>query len=312
MGRQPRILVLRGGAIGDFIVTLPALTSLRRRWPGAEIELVGYPHIANLARLGGLVDRVRSLDEARMARFFSLRAEFPPEQATEIRSFDLVLSYLYDPHEVVRENMTRIGVKQLIYGCPIVETGHAVEHMMKPLDALAIYPEGDEPPELVLSRTRVHEARLRLPTPGERVLAIHPGSGSPTKNWPVENFLELATQARERLGAAPMFICGEADSAIEPVLAASGVPVLPLCSLTDLASVLAACAGYVGNDSGVTHLAACVDTPTVALFGPSDPAQWGPRGRSVQILRGDPPTTKGLAALPVDLVLEATRAAWPA
>jgi ADP-heptose:LPS heptosyltransferase len=308
MAKRPKILVLRGGAIGDFIVTLPALAALRRRWPDAEIEIVGYPHIANLARLGGLADRVRSLDEARMARFFSLRAEFPAEQAEEIRSFDLVVSYLYDPHDVLRENMRRIGVKHLIYGTPVVDAGHAVDHMMKPLAALAIYPEGEEKPLLALARAGVHNARLRLPAPGERLLAVHAGSGSPGKNWPAEKFLDLAARARERVGASPVFILGEADDALAPVLARAGVTVLPPCSLSDLAPALAACAAYVGNDSGVTHLAACVGTPTLALFGPSDPARWGPRGRCARILRGEPPTTEGLAALPVETVLKTLEA----
>ena len=308
MARQPVFLVLRGGAIGDFIVTLPALAALRRRWPDAVIELVGYPHIANLARLGGLVDRVRSLDEARMARFFSLRPEFPPEQAAEIRSFDLVLSYLYDPHGVLRENMDRLGAKQFLYGSPIVEAGHAVEHMMKPLDTLAIYPEGDECPELVLTRRQVGEAGRRLPAPGDRVLAIHPGSGGVAKNWPVERFLDLAARVKEERGLTPLFICGEADHALAPTLRESGVAVLPTCPLTELAPILAACAGYVGNDSGIAHLAACVGTPTVALFGPSDAVRWAPRGRRVTLLQADPPTAEGLAALPVESVLSAASA----
>ncbi|MBN1556769.1 MAG: glycosyltransferase family 9 protein, partial [Lentisphaerae bacterium] len=290
-----------------FIVTLPALAALRRRWPGAVVELTGYPHIANLARLGGLADRVRSLDEARVARFFSLRPDFPPEQAEEIRAFDLVLSYLYDPHEVLRGNMERLGVKQLIYGSPIVEEGHAVEHMQKPLEALAIYPEPGERPELVLGRRRVRDAAQRLPAPGARVLALHPGSGSPKKNWPLTHFLELARRAREAYGLTPLFIHGEADRALVPEIAAAGVALWPTGPLTELAPVLAACAGYVGNDSGITHLAACVGTPTVALFGPSDAARWAPRGRRVAVLEADPPTPEGLAALSVDAVLEAVR-----
>jgi heptosyltransferase III len=311
MHLHPRILVLRGGAIGDFIVTLPALTALRRQWPEAWIELIGYPHIAELARLGGLVDRVRSLDAARMARFFSLRAEFPAEQVEDLLSFHVVLSYLYDPHGVLRENMERIGVRQLIAGNPIVETRHAVVQMLEPLVTLAIFADGDECPELDLRRADVHRVRLGLPAPVSRVLALHPGSGSSRKNWPVDRFLELAERARSELGAAPLLIHGEADAELLPVLEASGFPLLPPGDLCGLARVLAACAAYVGNDSGVSHLAACVGTPTVALFGPTDPALWGPRGRSVQILRGRG-GPDSLQRLSVRTVLSAIRAVWPA
>jgi heptosyltransferase III len=310
MRGHPRILVLRGGAIGDFIVTLPALTALRRQWPQAWIELIGYPHIADLARLGGLADCVRSLDEARMARFFSLRPEFSPEQVAELRAFDLVISYLYDPHAVLRENMERVGVRQLIAGDPIVALRHAVDQMLAPLVTLAIFAEGDECPHLELKRAGVHAARLGLPAPVSRVLAIHTGSGSPRKNWPVERFLELAGRARSQLGAAPLLIHGEADADLLPVLQASGFPLLPPGDLCALAHVLAACRAYVGNDSGISHLAACVGTPTIALFGPTDPVLWGPRGRSVQILTGGGP--EGLNRLRVRTVLSAVRAVWPA
>ena len=71
MNKQIRFLILRGGAIGDFILTLPAIAAVRERWPDAYIELIGYPHIANLALAAGLVDHVDSLDRAEMARFFS-------------------------------------------------------------------------------------------------------------------------------------------------------------------------------------------------------------------------------------------------
>lgn len=76
----PRIRVLRGGAIGDFVVTLPAIRLLRERWPDAYIDLVGYPHITSLAVAGGLVDRVTSLDGADIARLFSLRPDLPDGQ----------------------------------------------------------------------------------------------------------------------------------------------------------------------------------------------------------------------------------------
>ncbi len=83
-----------------------------------------------------------------------------------------------------------------------------------------------------------------------------------------------------------------------------GAPVLQGCSLPEVAAVLSQCRGYVGNDSGVTHLAAAVGVPTVALFGPTDPAVWGPRSRRVSIMRARPPTTAGLAALRVADVLD--------
>ena len=88
-----RILFIRGGALGDFIVTLPAVRALRRTWPDARIELVGRPEFASLAVLCGLADRDLSLDSARFAAYFVTRATLPPAECEWLRSFDLVFPY---------------------------------------------------------------------------------------------------------------------------------------------------------------------------------------------------------------------------
>jgi heptosyltransferase-3 len=287
---RPRFLFLRGGAIGDFLVTLPVLRALRDRWPGAHIELVGYPHIARLALLGGLVDHVASLDAAGIARFFSLRPQFPDEQKAYVRSFELVFLYLHDPGEVVRENLQLAGATQVIYGSPIVRGGHAVDHLLKPLETLAIYEQGAAPalawPEALRAEGR---ARLEQWGLGGRVLAIHPGSGSRAKNWPAAQFAALAKRAAAE-GLRPFFLIGEAEAELGVaralVDAAPGVPHVVGLELEEAASVLSASERYVGNDSGITHLASALGLPVVALFGPSDPASWGPRGARVRVLRG--------------------------
>ena len=282
--KQARFLILRGGAIGDFILTLPALQALRDRWPDAYIELVGYPHIANLALAAGLVDHVESLDRADAARLFTWRPTFSEEQAAHLRSFDLVLSYLHDPDGVVSANLKSAGVKQVIYGSPIVEKGHAIDHLMKPLETLAVY--GEKPlPRLKLGAERGREWLAARGLSGD-VIAIHPGSGSPKKNWPAENFVKLA----ERLGKSgqgSFMIFGEADDEAAALIRRMmpGVIELTGCTLVELASVLAACRAFVGNDSGVTHVAAALGLTTIVMFGPSDVDRWGPRGSHVRVIK---------------------------
>jgi heptosyltransferase-2 len=141
------------------------------------------------------------------------------------------------------------------------------------------------------------------------VISLHPGSGSFRKNWPVEQFALLADRVRSSMPAQPLFILGEADAAAARALPrlAPAVPVLANRTLKEVASVLAASRGYVGNDSGITHLAAALGVPVVALFGPTDAAMWGPRGANVVILRGREPTSEALAAIEPDAVLEALR-----
>ncbi len=154
------------------------------------------------------------------------------------------------------------------------------------------------------------------------LFAIHPGSGSPHKNWPMERFLETA----EKLGGGnrvqPIFLLGPVEKesgVISPsVIQASGFPIVKGLSLPMLAGVLSHCVGYLGNDSGVSHLVAALGLPTMVLFGPSDPDLWGPKGKTVRILASeipcapcDPKTRQGctkkecLADLTVRQVLEA-------
>jgi ADP-heptose:LPS heptosyltransferase len=104
-----------------------------------------------------------------------------------------------------------------------------------------------------------------------------------------------------------MFVVGEADSEIAARLKEekSNVPVLSECSLMELAEVLSACRGYVGNDSGITHLAASLGIAVVALYGPTDPAIWGARGANVKIVEGKERTTQDLAGITVEDVIAA-------
>src|SRR5262245_34806466 len=96
-----KVLVLRGGALGDFIVTLPALTWLRERWPLARIELTGNATAAVLAKHRGLLDAVHSQSEARWAKLFVADA-LPADFAGWLVEFDLVVSYWPDPDETLR------------------------------------------------------------------------------------------------------------------------------------------------------------------------------------------------------------------
>lgn len=302
--RQARFLVLRGGAIGDFILTLPVLQALREQWPDSYIEIVGYPHIATLALAARLADRVESLDRAGMARFFTPTPTFTEEQAAHVRSFDVVFTYLHDPTEAVRDNLRSAGAQMVVYGSPIVTEGHAVDHLLKPLESLAIYAKGATPC-LRLHPEHLQRGREWLTNHGLTAtpVALHPGSGSPQKNWAAESFLEIARSLAAR-GQSPFFILGEADTVAGAIIAEQlpEISVLKDATLLEVAAVLANCAAYLGHDSGITHIAAAVGIPVVALFGPTDPERWGPRGARVQIIRapdGD------LAKLSVAMVQEA-------
>src|SRR5207253_7746151 len=111
-----RILVIRGGAIGDFILTLPALKALREAHPDAHIEILGYKHIAVLAENRFYAQAVRSIEYGPLASFFAKNSELPAELAGYFSNFHLVISYLYDPDRIFEKNLRRCRVANLLCG----------------------------------------------------------------------------------------------------------------------------------------------------------------------------------------------------
>jgi hypothetical protein len=261
---------------------------LREHWPDARIELICYPHIGVLARMSGYVDRLRSLDDADMAKFFSWDPAFTEEHRAFVRSFDLVISYLHDPGMTVKKNLLSLGAPQVIYGDPIVRAGHACDHLVKPLEELALYADYPVPVLRVPNDLRAQARRWleqhRLQ--GTNLLALHAGSGSPRKNWPAGRYAQVAEWWLQQDHHSLCFIFGEADRDVQQFLSSRfpHVPQLVRRPLDQVAALLCSCSAFIGNDSGITHIAAAAGVPTLALFGPADPLMWGPRGERVSIL----------------------------
>lgn len=228
MKPQPRVLVIRGGAIGDFILTLPAIRLMRETIAGCHLEVIGYPAIAELARTAGLADSIRSLEHRTMAPLFAKNAPIDEALAEHLRGFNLVVSFLYDPDGLFRASMERLGVKTLIECSPRVQNdgAHASKQLAKGLEKLAMFLEDEH-------LCRAHfERRLD----DKKRVAIHVGSGSEKKNWPLENWLRLADEFPDH---EVVFITGEAEEA-------RGVTITQhhnwhALPLTELAGRLSAC-----------------------------------------------------------------------
>jgi ADP-heptose:LPS heptosyltransferase len=140
----------------------------------------------------------------------------------------------------------------------------------------------------------VHQGSERLPLlrpsdapsrrQGERIAVMHPGSGSARKNWPAERFAEVAQWLRSSSWTV-RWLAGPADTdSLSLLRAALPRPphVVQPPDVTSLASEISTADLYVGNDSGVTHLSGRLGVPTVAIFGPTRPETWGPRGPIVR------------------------------
>ena len=281
--------MVRGGAIGDFIMTLPAVGALRERWPDAHIEILGYPHIIELARGRYYADATRSIDAKPMAGFFIPNAVLDPEWMEYFGSFNVVISYLYDPDSLFASNVRSCGVKQVIEASPRPKDAHAAVHYCRPLESLAIYVDAPRPRIHPNESDRETASRYMKMFGREPMVAIHPGSGSEKKNWPVDNFAAVARWVNDELAAQLLIVQGEADEHVVRKLTKRLEPrqltVTTGLKLVELAAVLERCVLFLGNDSGITHLAAAVGTPVVAVFGSASPPIWEPRGERVRVVR---------------------------
>lgn len=282
------ILVIRGGALGDFLVTLPALKLLRQRWPETHLELMGYPRFAALAHRRYYLDAVRSVDHGPLAAFFSNRSILDPRLMDYFGDFDLVVSYFFDPDGIFQANLRKCHVPHLIMGSPQVDREPAAAHFCAPLAELDLATQ-DYRSELKPSPEDRAAADAFLGKSAGPFIALHAGSGSPKKNWPVERWLELA-QRLQQAGHAVLWIGGEADTAILQRIrqGQSTAWIADHLPLTTLTAVLQKSTLFVGHDSGITHLAAAVQTPVIALFGPTLPAVWAPPGDQVQVVQNGP------------------------
>ena len=246
-----RRLAIRPGGIGDFIVSLPALECLRE----GSLEVWTVGRNVPLVRFA---DRVRAISDTGLDLLGV--TEPPPKLLDTLQSFDSIVSWY---------GANRAEFREAVQGLPFTffpalpregTSTHAVDFYLDQVRELAPC-SSDGIPRIACNVERGNYA------------VIQPFSGSPRKNWPLEKFRGLARQL-ERI--MPVRWCaGPEDPPIEDAV--------HIENLYELACWLAAARLYIGNDSGISHLAAAVGTPSLVLFGPTNPAVWAPRGHHVRV-----------------------------
>jgi heptosyltransferase-3 len=249
-----RRLLIRPGGIGDSILSFPALEFLKAEYT----EIWVREDVAPLIRFA---DSVRSIASTGID-LLGLEGVDPPAALIDrLRSFDAIVSWYGANREEFREEVARRRLPfQFFPALPNPgERIHAADYFLGQAGGSG----------RAVSRIDC----VQLP-PGDFAV-IHPFSGSPRKNWPMERFRELSI----RIGM-PVQWCAGPEEMLEGAVR--------MASLYDLAGWLRTARVYVGNDSGITHLAAAAGAPVVAIFGPTDPAIWAPRGDRVRVVAGKP------------------------
>lgn len=257
-----RTLVVHTGGIGDFLLTCPSILRLAAE---GTVELAGNPN--RLALAAAHVAAIHDLNRIDFESVFTTPSTTLREFAAR---FNRAIVWMRDDGHV-EQAIRACGVSdvRVFPGLPPRDwSEHASRYY---LHCLGI---ADAPP-------------LRLffePSHTPHDVVIHPGSGSPKKNWLLERFMAVA-DALESRGRTVTWCLGPAEDGAP---AADASRAIRCESLAAVARELAATRLYIGNDSGITHLAAAAGCATMAIFGPTDPKVWAPRGKHVAVLRGNP------------------------
>jgi heptosyltransferase-2 len=184
----------------------------------------------------------------------------------------------------------------------ITDQQHASVQLARGLERMAVFLDENAtrlfPNEPTKAAATAWLAENATANDGRPLVALHPGSGSPRKNWPAGNWQRLGDRIASG-GARLLLIGGEADDSALDTLARSLSVHAPLVArnlpLPTLAALLARCAAYFGHDTGISHIAAATGVPSMLLFGPTDPAVWAPLGEHVRIIRAASNNLENLA-----------------
>jgi ADP-heptose:LPS heptosyltransferase len=287
-GVSPRCLVIHPGALGDVLLAVPALAHLSGL--GFETTLAVDGRLAALFAASGLVHEARDLESLALHRLFVAPAESKALGSGD--AYDAVVSWFGAGDATFRESLAATARTVVVArAAPPPGTGrHVARHLLETLAALGPLPA--DWPDARFGAAASDQAAVTAWL-GDRgiepaaAIVLQPGAGSASKIWP--GFAELARRLRGA-GTPVVALAGPADRvAAEALLsdgAMDGEHLARDWPLPRVAALLSLARAAVGNDSGPTHLAAVVGCPTVAVFGPSDPAVWAPIGRHVRVVAG--------------------------
>lgn len=345
------ILVVKLDHIGDFILALDSFQALRTAFPAARITLLCGPWNAQLARATGFFDRVETLD------FFATtadggRADFSRHRLADVGSarFDVAIDLRFEPDtrvvldhltathkcgyasDVCRSPMTVALPRPNLQHCESLSNNQRLAMLGLTHNVIHFFRRDSELGGAALAQKLVGATPVDLSfRAGKPLVVLHPFSGRAIKNWPLENFLKLAAWLSGEHGACVVLLGSKAEAESVPGLAqmcdAAGAKSLAgETSLAEAVAIIASADLFIGNDSGLTHVAARLDIPTFAIFSGVSPIEmWAPYGRHATIIHTPvdcapcylpslddcPHGHRCLGAIDADFVLELMRSRLP-
>ena len=287
------IIMMHPGSLGDVLLAVPAMVRLRTRFPGYRLALFAEVQVAKLLYACGVVDVWTSMEGPDCAGLFVDADAVNGQVRTWLMDCDLAVAWMQGHDGILRRTLKALGVREVIVRSPFsteILTAHQQDRFLETIDEVSSEDEGDvllkvTEPVLHLGRACLEAVASLIRQP---LVVIHPGSGSPHKCVAPETLLPVVV-AVQRVGAIPVILEGPVDrEPVERLLQLCQNPpiVLKDLDLLTVAGVLAQAQLFIGLDSGITHMAGLMGLHMVALFGPTDPARWAPRGIHVTVVQG--------------------------
>ena len=261
-----KILIVHLGALGDLLLSRPALLAIRMRFPQAEIDFLGYPHLTSLIKW-----------EMRIRHTYNIEyILYTKENEKFWYNYDLFIFFARKNYPAWEKVLT-LAPSLFIKTIPPSEVNLPVFQFQ----LQQLHKQGFEVPSEFPSLS-FPPAEISLNVYPD--FLIHPGSGSPSKNWPPTYFAEVIKAFSQ---CNPGLIIGSADRKVaEEILSFLGnkkIILLEQLSLLTLAAIISKVRVFLGNDSGISHLAAALGVPSFVIFGPTNANIWKPWGRKVRI-----------------------------
>ena len=292
------IFVWHQGALGDVLLAGPALQAIAAHYPGARLTLAGGTEQLGLLTATLPVAAVRSGHQGLWLELFQDNHCIGNKLKNLLSQFDLALVLTPQQRPEFLDRLKLAGIPQVLWlpSFPVHDRVPIRELQAEKLRQAGLK-KPLEPFQLKVPETDSQKARARLQTQGHDQIfrvALAPGSGHARKNWPLEHYAGLARLLEEQYKAEIWWILGPAETGwqteLQKEFSAQELRLLQDLPLGQLAAVLAEFQLYVGNDSGVTHLAAALSRPAVvAIFGPSDPVIWAPPGERTIVIASEQP-----------------------
>jgi len=280
---QKRALLIHQGAIGDFLIACRLIEFIDKLHGGYQWSYLGKPSHGRLAQALRLIDSHENFDRPGWHLLFTSNETIPDAIAAFLRSFDLILNVICGPQTLFANRLEQVCTGQVIHVDPKLPEDYP-NHVFQFLTGqihpgLVDLPQSAFPvsPDILETVKKSNESDLVL---------FHPGASSSAKRWPIENFIRLI-QTEKSNGRRVGILLGQVElEQFEPqklkLIESLAEPLFDK-PLENVAGILALSQRYIGNDNGISHLAAAVGADTTAVFIRKNAHQWHPLGPNIRI-----------------------------